>query len=209
MLAIRQIVDDAPLWGHNRRADDESRGAITSRTLPGDSSSAFLFGAYMKMNEIEFIYFNGYKELCSSNPVIRCRYNSFSIKPIQEEVFSAFDIKIDHISGDYPFTIMSHVGIYPQYKIERYRPDFILGGNINKIGFSVIVEIDGHDWHEKTVSQAIRDKKRERDLICLGNHIIRFSGTEVKKNPVECASESLKCYLSIWENIIVATSETE
>jgi hypothetical protein len=48
-LAIRQIVDDAPLWGHNRRADDESREAITSRTLPGDSSSAFLFGGKVKL----------------------------------------------------------------------------------------------------------------------------------------------------------------
>lgn len=49
MLTERQTVDDAPLQGHNLRADDESREAVTSRTLPGDSSSAFLFRGYYEI----------------------------------------------------------------------------------------------------------------------------------------------------------------
>ena len=51
------------------------------------------------------------------------------------------------------------------------------------------IECDGHDFHEKTKEQATHDKQRERDLIAEGYIVIRFSDSEIYRNPFKCASE--------------------
>lgn len=53
----------------------------------------------------------------------------------------------------------------------------------------IIIECDGHDFHEKTKQQASRDKKRDRDLTTLGYAIYRFTGSEIFKNPSRCFDE--------------------
>lgn len=58
----------------------------------------------------------------------------------------------------------------------------------NEIG-RVVIELDGHDFHEKTKSQVPRDKMRERALINSGATVLRFSGSEVFRNPRACVEE--------------------
>lgn len=52
---------------------------------------------------------------------------------------------------------------------------------------TIAVEVDGHEFHEKTKQQAARD--RERDRFFQSNNILvaRFTGSEVHKNAKECA----------------------
>lgn len=47
----------------------------------------------------------------------------------------------------------------------------------------VFVELDGHDFHEKTKEQVAADKKRQRYLAKDGTVVLRFSGSEVFKDP--------------------------
>lgn len=54
------------------------------------------------------------------------------------------------------------------------------------------IEIDGHIWHEKTKEQAQHDKKRERFLISKGWKILRFTGSEVYKDPAKCLDETIR-----------------
>lgn len=68
------------------------------------------------------------------------------------------------------------------------RPDFafvLTGPHATK----VIVELDGHDFHERTPEQAQKDKSRDRDLQRLGWHVLRFTGREVLRGPDECTRE--------------------
>ena len=51
------------------------------------------------------------------------------------------------------------------------------------------VELDGHEFHEKTPAQAARDKKRERALIRDGFTILRFTGSEMVREPRKCLGE--------------------
>lgn len=51
------------------------------------------------------------------------------------------------------------------------------------------IEIDSHQWHEKTKEQVQRDKERERFLIKNGWKLLRFTGSEVYKNPKKCLDE--------------------
>lgn len=61
---------------------------------------------------------------------------------------------------------------------------------------ALLVELDGHDFHEKTKEQVRKDKERERDLIKNGYTILRYTGSEVYANPqkvvLECMGEYKK-----------------
>ncbi len=53
----------------------------------------------------------------------------------------------------------------------------------------LVVEVDGHEFHEKTKVQASRDKDRDRQLLLAGCPVIRFSGSDVFNDPEGCAEE--------------------
>jgi len=83
----------------------------------------------------------------------------------------------------------------PQFKIAQYRVDFLIQDADASI--KLVVEIDGHDFHEKTKEQARRDKKRERELTALGYRVIRFTGSEVFLNYATCWKETVSIFASI------------
>lgn len=88
--------------------------------------------------------------------------------------------------------------VEPQAEVEcygkKYRVDFLVlvGNYLNNPEqcFKLVIECDGHDFHEKTKLQAARDKQRDRHLIGAGYHVIRFTGSEIWKDPFKCAREA-------------------
>lgn len=48
---------------------------------------------------------------------------------------------------------------------------------------SLMVEIDGHDFHEKTAHQAKRDKARDRYLKIEGFDVFHYTGSEIFNEP--------------------------
>lgn len=55
----------------------------------------------------------------------------------------------------------------------------------------LIVECDGHDFHERTKEQAARDRARDRLAQLEGLPILRFTGSEIWNDPLSCADEVL------------------
>ena len=53
----------------------------------------------------------------------------------------------------------------------------------------LVVEVDGHEFHDRTKDQAARDRRRDRDMIREGLRVVRFTGTEVVGQPEVCAAE--------------------
>jgi very-short-patch-repair endonuclease len=80
--------------------------------------------------------------------------------------------------------------IEPQYKVGTYRADFRVTNPFNKR--SVIVECDGHLFHEKTKQQAAHDKKRDRYFAQEGHSLLRFTGSEIMNNSQECLTDIFK-----------------
>lgn len=85
--------------------------------------------------------------------------------------------------------------IAAQYPVGRYRADFAI---CRKVRFYrqelhqspiVIVECDGHDFHERTKEQAARDKRRDRELQLSGPYVLRFTGSEIFHDPNKCAEQ--------------------
>jgi very-short-patch-repair endonuclease len=53
----------------------------------------------------------------------------------------------------------------------------------------VVVECDGHDFHERTSGQASEDRRRDRVLQWLGFSLLRFTGTDIVRNKTEVVRE--------------------
>jgi len=79
--------------------------------------------------------------------------------------------------------------ITPQAHIGSYRADFVLWFKCNKASGGIVIECDGHAFHERTKEQATRDKKRDREILGTGYPVVRFTGSEIFKNPSACAEQ--------------------
>ncbi len=104
--------------------------------------------------------------------------------PIEKMMFMAIKL-IGQISHPGRFFVEKQKHIGP------YRVDLLIsythldGDKCHK----VVVECDGHDFHEKTRIQASSDKKRDRFLQKEGYSVLRYSGSDVWKDSFLCAEE--------------------
>lgn len=85
--------------------------------------------------------------------------------------------------------------VEPQKTVDGWRVDFLIhaydwaphGG---KEGWRrLIVECDGHNFHERTKEQAARDRARDREAQCQGLKVFRFTGAELWRDPWACAEQ--------------------
>lgn len=75
-----------------------------------------------------------------------------------------------------------------QEQIGDYRVDFLALPAVES-NKKIVIECDGHNFHERTKEQAQRDKKRDRDLQSSGYSVFRFTGSELWRDPEKCANE--------------------
>ncbi len=78
---------------------------------------------------------------------------------------------------------------------DRYRADvlvYIVAADDQGRGIApepLVVEVDGHEFHERTKFQAARDRQRDRAMIAEGFRVVRFTGQEVYRAAEQCAQE--------------------
>lgn len=104
-------------------------------------------------------------------------YNAIGIKftPIEKIMYAILTRVKDKISGDY--SQQAEIGFNFQKQIGKYTVDFLVFSNISDT--EIIIECDGHDFHEKTKEQAKHDKERDRWLTSKGYKILRYTGSEI------------------------------
>lgn len=88
-----------------------------------------------------------------------------------------------------------------------YHIDFVLTWwhcclSENRNTVQIAVEVDGHQFHERTKEQAARDRGRDRALVAGGFHVLRFSGAEVHANAARCAWEVLEVLDALREHAL-------
>lgn len=88
-----------------------------------------------------------------------------------------------------------------QVKIGRYVADiaFELWGK--KEAAYLVVECDGHDFHERTKEQAEHDRKRDRWMNANGIDVMRFTGREIVRDPRACVAEIESRLTAIYERL--------
>ena len=57
---------------------------------------------------------------------------------------------------------------------------------------NLIVECDGHEFHDRTKEQASRDRERDRRLQKLGYPVFRYTGADIWGDVFKCALDALK-----------------
>jgi very-short-patch-repair endonuclease len=77
----------------------------------------------------------------------------------------------------------------PQAGIAGFRVDFLIYFMLGKKYKGLVVECDGHAFHEKNKEQASRDKARDRAILAAGFPVIRFTGSDIHNRTLECVEE--------------------
>src|SRR5215469_3608 len=95
---------------------------------------------------------------------------------------------------------LGHVILGLQVDLGRYRVDFLLGAAGVAGNRRIVIECDGHDFHERTATQAQRDRSRDRWMQTEhGFIVLRFTGREIYGNTARCAGEIFDALLSLRE----------
>jgi very-short-patch-repair endonuclease len=88
-----------------------------------------------------------------------------------------------------------------QAQLPDWRVDFIVHAHASwlrnpgagVVGWKkLIVECDGHDFHERTKEQAAKDRARDREAQENGYEIFRFTGSELWRDPLGCAKQVIE-----------------
>ena len=69
----------------------------------------------------------------------------------------------------------------------KYIVDFYYRFPSGNGSYDLIVECDGHEFHQKTKKQVEHDNNRDYDLKSCGYDVIHFSGSQIYNDPVGCA----------------------
>jgi len=59
------------------------------------------------------------------------------------------------------------------------------------------IELDGHEFHQKTKEQAARDNRKTQLIMEQGIQVVRFSGSEVFRDPFSCVKQAAKIFLKM------------
>lgn len=86
------------------------------------------------------------------------------------------------------------IHISAQFRVDKYRVDFKLtqsGIGPDEILTPIIVELDGHAFHDKDKRQRAYEKARDRALVRAGYRVFHFTGSEVVADPFRVSYEAL------------------
>lgn len=135
--------------------------------------------------------------------------------PIERMLYSALvcvrtcqKLPNDDVDSTWPeFDIAHGLVIEPQREIGKYYVDFLvtyrfllyssrLKKTVVQLENSVIVECDGHDWHDFDEPTRRKEKQRDRFLQKEGYKIFHYTGKEITDDPIKVAEEIIEVVTS-------------
>jgi very-short-patch-repair endonuclease len=135
-------------------------------------------------------------------PIERVLLSALYVEFSYGQTLQEWGLNIEFMKGPnrlYPYSFDIDGYIYPQIKIGEYRVDFLIeiftvvpkldNLNVEKPWLSIVVECDGHEFHERTKKQAKRDKSRDRWFQNHGYVVLRFTGSEIWEDAGACAHQ--------------------
>lgn len=119
--------------------------------------------------------------------VIACHMHCFSmLEPLNPDPVDLPDGKARLGRG---------IHVFSQARIGKFRVDFLVeqvGIGPEDVYTPVIVELDGHDFHERNKKERSYEKARDRYFVKEGYRVVHFTGSDVVKDPYQVAFEVLE-----------------
>ena len=166
------------LFGHERLAQQIGE-AVSAKVYQGSTSDykGALFAQVATPIENLFIYaLDAYCEYENDEDVLLCR-NAGEFADVANRPDSGVWVEQQVDVGDWRVDFVIH---RYDWMCEKWR--------------SVIVECDGHDFHERTKEQAARDRARDRRASLSGVVVLRFTGSEIWTDPLGCAEQVIRWF---------------
>lgn len=110
------------------------------------------------------------------------------LTPIERKLWNTFNAwKSGNIKLCNRLGYESTMTLIPQYKL-------ICKNKIVIIDFvepitKIAIELDGYDWHFLNKNQVAHDKQRERMITLEDYTLLRYTGSEVHNDPIDCLEE--------------------
>lgn len=125
--------------------------------------------------------------------------------PIEQMFYCAFLIVAEHqyeeinqepywSIKDRDWALPTGIYLHEQMKIGRYRADFVVRQQAydkSKEEAPVVVELDGHQFHDRNKEQRSYEKARDRFFTRQGYRVVHFTGSDIVKDPYAAAWEVL------------------
>lgn len=127
--------------------------------------------------------------------------------PLQAILYAWFEAGVT--ASTYAYQEKDSPDLIPERWVEcssgrKYRVDFALGFRqpdlplaAERAGVTfakIAVELDGHEFHERTPQQVEKRNQRDRELLADGWQVLHFSGTEIHRKPVNCVAIIVQAY---------------
>lgn len=133
-------------------------------------------------------------------------YNEISKSPIEQLFWVAVNamaasLHIPIYEGYSERTRSPGVVVLPQFPIDQYRVDFLVAATnpVHADSKSVVVELDGHDFHDKDKRQRSYEKARDRHIQVAGYMVMHYTGSDIVRDPFGVAYDALKaCGADVW-----------
>lgn len=100
--------------------------------------------------------------------------NNIKITPIEKIMYAILKRVVENYEFSYGNRALE---FYFQQPVGQYRVDFLVTAEFSDD--KIVIECDGHEFHEKTKEQAKHDKERDRYLTAQGFKILRYTGSEI------------------------------
>lgn len=134
-----------------------------------------------------------------------CNYLELCESPIERLLLMALDPVLNQRAA----RLGAECIINPQQVFETDRGEYRVDFHIAFISLpkaehfkaaDIVIECDGHDFHERTKQQAKNDKSRDRAIQAKGIPVLRFTGSEIWANPDACAKEAARLLVTEFES---------
>lgn len=154
-----------------------------------------------RAQELVFNIIFDYKKCGEQNPasafMVTGLDSSVCKSPIEQIFNVAFDITT---FKNYDYDCRFGVELYPQYRIsvnnKNYCVDFLFDSELLEDcekeikPYKLVIECDGHNYHQKNKQQVANDNERDYNLKSAGYDVLHFSGSQIYKNPLGCAEQA-------------------
>ncbi|MFC3229373.1 endonuclease domain-containing protein [Marinibaculum pumilum] len=116
------------------------------------------------------------------------------------------DFEISWMNGDgrfelEPWRYIDCMYAYCNAQVGSFIADFLFEFDYMDQRAFVVVECDGHKFHERTKEQARRDRSRDRWMTSKGIKILRFTGSEIYRDADRCANEVVNLLMKVYGEV--------
>lgn len=126
-------------------------------------------------------------DYCES-PIEELFYIAFTIYSSNQTIFCNIDPQHEVECGDKDYRSDFCLYFSEHWDSQRFKP-------INDI--ILLIECDGHEFHEKTKEQVAHDNERDLALKTAGYDVLHFSGSQIYKDPMGCVEKAVNYYKKI------------